>query len=315
MQPLEPLVFKDDRYGGVEVDVTDAAARMEPAAFATALRDACDSWAAQGKCGIWLRVPTNCGGAVGAAAANGFDFHHAQPGYAMLTRWLHTVVPSTLPKYGFTQIGVGGVVRAWRIPSRPCPRERETCRAGARGVNLGLGAAQVVNSRGEVLMVQEKVAPIPQFQVRPRRQPRPCSAVENRTMPRPRLRHSRSTRRLPPPQSQPPSLQGAWKVPGGLADPGEDFATTAIREVRRVGTRGRRRLGAIAASALAAPTREAGARGDWCCRGAGWRGHAPPLARLSLRTGCAAEWALNAQRQRTDTSSSFGGRVLPCRVR
>ena len=26
--------------------------------------------------------------------------------------------------------------------------------------------------------------------------------------------------------------QGAWKLPGGLADPGEDFATTVAREVR-----------------------------------------------------------------------------------
>ena len=27
-------------------------------------------------------------------------------------------------------------------------------------------------------------------------------------------------------------LQGSWKLPGGLADPGEDFADTVAREVR-----------------------------------------------------------------------------------
>merc|ERR1712226_893348 len=60
------------------------------------------------------------------------------------------------PSYAFTQIGVGGVV---------------------------------LNSKNEVLMIVEKVSPLPQF-------------------------------------------QGSWKLPGGLADPGEDFTTTVLREVR-----------------------------------------------------------------------------------
>merc|ERR1719454_1196174 len=29
-----------------------------------------------------------------------------------------------------------------------------------------------------------------------------------------------------------PMFQGSWKLPGGLADPGEDFAETVLREVR-----------------------------------------------------------------------------------
>ena len=85
----------------------------------------------------------------------GFKFHHAKPGYALLTRWLPST-PSPLPVYGFTQIGVGGVV---------------------------------VNAAGHVLMVVERVSPMAQ-------------------------------------------MQGQWKLPGGLADPGEDFADTVAREVR-----------------------------------------------------------------------------------
>merc|ERR1712224_423597 len=92
---------------------------------------------------------------VGPAVAQGFAFHHAKPEYVLLTQWLPET-PSPLPKYGFTQIGVGGVV---------------------------------VNRSDEVLMVVEKVSPLPQF-------------------------------------------QGTWKLPGGLADPGEDFADTVAREVR-----------------------------------------------------------------------------------
>ena len=38
--------------------------------------------------------------------AAGFAFHHAKPGYVLLTRWLPTDQPSPLPRYGFTQIGV-----------------------------------------------------------------------------------------------------------------------------------------------------------------------------------------------------------------
>ena len=70
-------------------------------------------------------------------------------------------MPSPLPKYAFTQIGVGGVV---------------------------------VNGHGEVLMVQEKVSPLPIY-------------------------------------------QGTWKLPGGLADPGEDFAQT-VRLNRLLRARG-----------------------------------------------------------------------------
>jgi len=100
-------------------------------------------------------VPNTSAACVGAAVASGFAFHHAQPEYVLLTRWLPLDQPSPLPKYAFTQIGVGVVV---------------------------------VNGTGQVLMVQEKVSPVPQY-------------------------------------------QGCWKLPGGLADPGEDFADTVLREV------------------------------------------------------------------------------------
>ena len=45
----------------------------------------------QGKRGIWLRVPAEKAGLVGAAVGMGFTFHHAEghPNhYVMLTKWL-----------------------------------------------------------------------------------------------------------------------------------------------------------------------------------------------------------------------------------
>ena len=142
----------EDRYGGVEITASPDATAME---FEARLRSAIDEWSANGKRGLWLKIPLACAAVAGAAAACGFEFHHAQPGYVMMTRWL-PASPSPLPKYGFTQIGVGGVV---------------------------------LNAAGEVLMVQERVSPSAQF-------------------------------------------QGSWKLPGGLSDPGEQFADTVIREVR-----------------------------------------------------------------------------------
>eukprot|EP00961_Rhodomonas_salina_P263782 3565254-Rhodomonas_salina.1 len=47
--------------------------------------------------------------AAGARDA-GFALHHAKPDYLLMTRWLPQDVPSPLPLFAFTQIGVGGVV-------------------------------------------------------------------------------------------------------------------------------------------------------------------------------------------------------------
>jgi len=103
---------------------------------------------------VWLRIPTVSAACIAPAVRLGFTPHHAKPDYVLLTRWLPDS-PSTLPAYSFTQVGVGGVV---------------------------------VDSRGCVLMVQERVSPTAFF-------------------------------------------QGSWKLPGGLADPGEHFGETVAREV------------------------------------------------------------------------------------
>ena len=149
------LEVKEDRYGGVEISVPESAADSAADAFETALQTRCDGWMAAGKGGLWLKIPLACAGLSGVGAKLGFEFHHAKPDYVLMTRWLKPS-PSPLPKYAFTQIGVGGVV---------------------------------VNSKDEVLMVQEKISPVADY-------------------------------------------QGCWKLPGGLADPGEDFAATVAREVR-----------------------------------------------------------------------------------
>lgn len=148
------LTVENDRYGGVVIEIPETAIGRSVADFGAMLATQVQGWRQAGKRGVWLTVPSKCADFVGQAVKVGFEFHHAKPGYVQLTMWLPST-PSPLPRYGFTQIGVGGVV---------------------------------VNTKGEVLMVQEKTTPLPRW-------------------------------------------QGSWKLPGGLADPGENFADTVAREV------------------------------------------------------------------------------------
>lgn len=45
-----------------------------------------------------------------ACPQNGFDFHHAKPGFVMMYKWLPTGISANIPEYAHTMIGVGGIV-------------------------------------------------------------------------------------------------------------------------------------------------------------------------------------------------------------
>lgn len=101
----------------------------------------------------------------------------------------------------------------WLPPDAPSPLPRYAFTL------IGVGGV-VVNAAGKVLMVQEAVSPSPRMQVCTSHAlltPLRCHWPLLLTATRPVCMHAR---------------QGAWKLPGGLADPGEDFATTVAREVR-----------------------------------------------------------------------------------
>eukprot|EP00930_Biecheleria_cincta_P096836 TRINITY_DN88619_c0_g1_i1.p1 TRINITY_DN88619_c0_g1~~TRINITY_DN88619_c0_g1_i1.p1 ORF type:complete len:470 (-),score=86.31 TRINITY_DN88619_c0_g1_i1:38-1447(-) len=153
LQAPKVFEFKSDHFRGVTIDIA-ADSRASVSEFSAQLKSCLAEWADEGKRGIWFKVPLNCARFVGPLTAERFKFHHAKEEYVMLTRWLEES-PSKLPRYSFTQIGVGGAV---------------------------------VNSKNEVLMIQEKIQADANF-------------------------------------------QGLWKLPGGLADPGEDLATAGSREV------------------------------------------------------------------------------------
>ena len=55
-------------------------------------REQVEAAQAAGKKGLWLKVPVASAAAVGAAVRWGFEFHHAQPDYALLVRYAPTLI-------------------------------------------------------------------------------------------------------------------------------------------------------------------------------------------------------------------------------
>ena len=84
-------------------------------------------WRAEGKRGIWLKIPTSRAALIAPAVEQGFGFHHAEPSYLMLTNWLPVGEKSPLPPNASHQVGVG---------------------------------AFVLNESGKLLLVQEAVGPL-----------------------------------------------------------------------------------------------------------------------------------------------------------
>ena len=82
-----------------------------------------DAAEADGKRGIWLNAPLDATHLVPVAVEMGFGYHHADEEGATLTLWLPEDEENGLPKYPHIGHGVGGIV---------------------------------LNSRGEVLGIQEK---------------------------------------------------------------------------------------------------------------------------------------------------------------
>lgn len=96
-----------DMYDGIILDADGLPSTTED--FVTALSSSLPAWQGAGLRGIWLKIPISKAHFVGHAIDAGFVFHHAEPGYCMLTQWL----PSTenkLPPNASHQVGVGAFV-------------------------------------------------------------------------------------------------------------------------------------------------------------------------------------------------------------
>lgn len=113
------LDASEDAYGGVIVDMEEP---MDSDLFASVLRASTSEWRQQGKKGIWIKLPIKLVNLVEAAVNEGFSYHHAEPSYLMLVKWI-SQSENKLPANASHRVGIG---------------------------------AFVTNSKDEVLVVQEK---------------------------------------------------------------------------------------------------------------------------------------------------------------
>ncbi|KAL6183463.1 PREDICTED: nudix hydrolase 8 [Fragaria vesca subsp. vesca] len=97
----------DDEYGGVIVDPERLPENSD--AFAYILNSSLSHWKVNGKKGIWLKLPVERAELVPVAIKEGFQYHHAERGYVMLTYWIPEG-PCMLPANASHQVGVGGFV-------------------------------------------------------------------------------------------------------------------------------------------------------------------------------------------------------------
>ncbi|XP_077235339.1 nudix hydrolase 8-like isoform X2 [Tasmannia lanceolata] len=110
----------EDEYEGVMVNPERLP--YDANDFASILQASLSHWKLQGKKGVWLKLPVERSELVPIAVKVGFQYHHAEQGYVMLTYWIPEG-PCMLPANASHQVGVGGFV---------------------------------VNDKNEVLVVQEK---------------------------------------------------------------------------------------------------------------------------------------------------------------
>lgn len=104
----EYMAFTSDRFGGVTVDensIPSCAIKFEKQ-----LSSSLDKWKSQGVTAAWLRVPASKTACLPAAIAAGFEMHHAQAEYVMLSKWL-LPQPNLLPEYASHYVGIGGFTR------------------------------------------------------------------------------------------------------------------------------------------------------------------------------------------------------------
>ncbi|MFH4981100.1 hypothetical protein AB6A40_007809 [Gnathostoma spinigerum] len=103
---METFPTVKDAYDCVSIDSKDYRNLGD---LKKTLSDSLTVWKNENVGGIWVKVRIQDSWWVPLLASQGFIFHHTQPDYVMMTKWLLDR-DCTLPRYPFTQLGVGGLV-------------------------------------------------------------------------------------------------------------------------------------------------------------------------------------------------------------
>ncbi|XP_020234374.1 nudix hydrolase 2 [Cajanus cajan] len=155
VERIELLSGVEDQYGGVVVNIEDP---MDSMLFSSILEASIFNWRQQGKKGVWIKLPIQHSNLVDSAVKSGFRYHHAEPDYLMLVRWIPDT-PDTLPANASHRIGVGAFVLnnnkevlvvqeiggkfggtgVWKMPTGAVNEGEDICDAAVREVKEETG--------------------------------------------------------------------------------------------------------------------------------------------------------------------------------
>ncbi|XP_048257212.1 nudix hydrolase 8-like [Haliotis rufescens] len=105
----DKFVAKRDRFNSITFSVSDQTFASDEELIQN-LEAALTEWRNSKVRGVWVKIGLQQTALVPRLVKLGFDFHHAQPGYVMMSVWLPADEPNNLPEYANQYIGVGGFV-------------------------------------------------------------------------------------------------------------------------------------------------------------------------------------------------------------
>ena len=163
----EILPFDGDAYHGVQIDAAalfsasdDDTSKVDPAAFARRLRSSLGHWRAAGRRGVWLKLPLPQASALfSAALAEGFEPHHAERDYVMLTQWLPGPPENQKEKEEKETETTTTKDDGSKSKSKSKSNNIYSKLPSYASHQVGVGAF-VLNSKNEVLVVQEASGPL-----------------------------------------------------------------------------------------------------------------------------------------------------------
>lgn len=201
--PPPPLLqITEDRFGGVEVSVRPEAC-WEVSGFVEELHSNLEAWRVAGKRGVWLQLPLTCHAYVVSCGGRS-----SAPGLDHRTRAPHppeTAFPTDDRLRRLPPVQSAAVEAGFAYHHATADYLELTCWLPPTPSPLPRFAFTMIGVGGVVVNGAGEVL-----------------MVQEKVSPSART-------------------QGAWKLPGGLADPGEDFAQT-VRALDRIGRWRRRAL-------------------------------------------------------------------------
>ncbi|XP_021805899.1 nudix hydrolase 2-like [Prunus avium] len=155
VEQIELLSAVEDLHGGVVVDLKES---MDSEVFSSLLRASMSQWKQKGKKGVWIKLPIKLSNLVDAAVKEGFRYHHAEPDYLMLVRWIPETI-DTLPANASHRVGIGAYVMnserkilvvqeisgrfkdtgVWKLPTGVVNEGEDICAAAVREVKEETG--------------------------------------------------------------------------------------------------------------------------------------------------------------------------------